>query len=420
MDHAKRLLERCDQLAQISALESGILRAYLTPEHKQANRLVAKWMQQAGMTSWSDPAGNILGRYASASPDAKTLVIGSHLDTVPNAGRYDGILGVLAGIELVDSLHTKHVQLPFHIDVVGFGDEEGYRFGATLLGSEAIAGGWKQSWNSLCDANGISLEQAFMDFGLDVKQVPTAQLDADQLIGYWELHIEQGPVLEQQDLAVGVVTGIAGARRFNFTVKGHAGHAGTVPMDLRQDALVGCAEMTLAIEQLAIANAVVATVGKISVIPGAVNVIAGQAVFTLDIRSDNDQLRDDVFLKIKHQAEQIATARNLQLIVEQTHNASAVLCDEDFMSLFDRASTKITGSSYRLVSGAGHDAMAMAKLCKVGMLFMRCEKGISHHPDEAVTHSDTAIALQVFEQAVQELEQSISMSPDKLNGQRVI
>ncbi|MDO8826877.1 allantoate amidohydrolase [Methylophaga sp.] len=417
MDHAKRLLERCDQLAQISALESGILRAYLTPEHKQANRLVAQWMQQAGMTSWSDPAGNIWGRYASASPDAKTLVIGSHLDTVPNAGRYDGIFGVLAGIELVDSLNTKRVQLPFNIDVVGFGDEEGYRFGATLLGSEAIAGGWKDSWNSLCDAGGISLEQAFVDFGLDVNDIPMAQLDAEQLIGYWELHIEQGPVLEQQDLAIGVVTGIAGARRFNFTINGFAGHAGTVPMDLRQDALAGSAEMILAIEQLAIKHGVVATVGKISVIPGAVNVIAGRAVFSLDIRSDNDQLRDDVLLKITQQAQQIAAARNLQVTIEQTHNASAVLCDADFMALFDRASKKITGSSYRLVSGAGHDAMAMDRLCKVGMLFMRCEKGISHHPAEAVTYSDTVIALQVFEQAVQELEQSISISPDKLTGQ---
>jgi allantoate deiminase len=398
-------------------LESGILRAYLTPEHKQANRLVAQWMQQAGMTSWSDPAGNIWGRYTSVSPDAKTLVIGSHLDTVPNAGRYDGIFGVLAGIELVDSLNTKRVQLPFNIDVVGFGDEEGYRFGATLLGSEAIAGGWKDSWNSLCDANGVSLEQAFVDFGLDVNDIPMARLDAEQLIGYWELHIEQGPVLEQQDLAIGVVTGIAGARRFNFTINGFAGHAGTVPMDLRQDALAGSAEMILAIEQLAITNGVVATVGKISVIPGAVNVIAGRAVFSLDIRSDNDQLRDDVLLKITQQAQQIAAARNLQVTIEQTHNASAVLCDADFMTLFDRASKKITGSSYRLVSGAGHDAMAMARLCKVGMLFMRCEKGISHHPAEAVTYSDTVIALQVFEQAVQELEQSISISPDKLTGQ---
>jgi len=400
MQNAERLLNRCDQLAQLSALETGILRAYLTPEHQQANQLVGEWMAAAGMKSWVDAAGNVWGSYASKKAEAKTLIIGSHLDTVPNAGRYDGILGVLAGIEIVDSLRQQKIDLPFNISVVGFADEEGYRFGKTLLGSEAISGGWDSSWADLSDADGVKMADAFNAFGLDADKVRQAALNADELLGYWELHIEQGPVLEQQDLAVGVVTGIAGARRFNTTVTGHAGHAGTVPMTLRQDATVGAAEMVQTIEALAIENNLVATVGKFSVKPGGVNVIAGQAEFSLDIRSEDDALRDKVVTDIESALADIAQRRNLSVSLEQTHSAPAALCDAAFMQIFTEASETVTASQYSLVSGAGHDAMAVAQLCPVAMLFMRCEKGISHHPAEAVTLEDTVIALAVFEQAV--------------------
>jgi allantoate deiminase len=412
MQSAERLLARCKQLAEISALSTGILRAYLTPEHQRANQLVSEWMQAEGMRSWVDEAGNVWGRYQSINNSAKRLIIGSHLDTVPNAGQYDGILGVLSGIELINNLQAQAVQLPFHLDVVGFADEEGYRFGKTLLGSEAIAGGWDEDWAHLRDAKGISMAAAFELFGLDVNKTPNAVLNADELIGYWELHIEQGPILEAEDLAVGIVTGIAGARRFNLTVIGRAGHAGTVPMNLRQDATVGAAEMVQVIEHLAIANQLVATVGKFSVKPGGVNVIAGEANFSLDIRSEDDQLRDAVVDKIKTALNSIAMKRGLKLLIEQTHSANAVLCDHEFMQILGSACQKVTGSNFQLISGAGHDAMAVATLCKVAMLFMRCDKGISHHPDESVTVQDTAIALQVLTQAVLDLAASYKFEMD--------
>ncbi len=400
MQAAQRLYNRCDQLAEISALDNGVLRAYLTPEHQQANTLVVSWMVSEGMRSWVDQAGNVWGRYASANPHAKRLIIGSHLDTIPNAGKYDGIVGVLAGIELVALLNAKSTALPFHLDIVGFADEEGVRFGKTLLGSAAIAGGWQPEWQTLADADGITMAQAFSTFGLVAEDVHRATLNPEALLGYWELHIEQGPVLEEQGLAVGIVTGIAGARRFNITVTGHAGHAGTVPMTLRQDATVGAAEMVQTIEQLAIDHGLVATVGQFAVKPGGVNVIAGQAVFSLDIRSDDDALRDRVVEKITSAIQAIAARRKLTVSLEQTHAANAVLCDHAFRQLFSLACQQMTASSFSLVSGAGHDAMAVASICPVAMLFMRCKKGISHHPDESITVEDTAVALTVLEQAL--------------------
>ncbi len=409
MDQAERLLQRCDELARVSGLESGILRAYMTPEHLRANRIVSGWMQAAGMHSWFDQAGNIWGRYPSADAKAKTLIIGSHLDTVPNAGKYDGILGVLAGIELVDDLNKNQVQLPFHLDVVGFADEEGYRFGAALLGSHAIAGNWKPDWNQLTDRNGITLSAAFAESGFDIEAVADAALDSSNLLGYWELHIEQGPVLEDLNLPVGVVTGIAGARRFELIVTGQAGHAGTVPMDLRQDALVAAAEVIQAIETLAVENKIVATVGRISAKPGGVNVIPGEVRFSLDVRSENDQLRDRVIVMIEDQMKAVCERRGLRYQIEETHAAAAVRCDEGFMNIFSTAIKACGYDVHRLVSGAGHDAMALASVCKVAMLFMRCKKGISHHPDESVTVADTAVSLTVLKQALFALVESLSI-----------
>ena len=406
MTSAERLLQRCDELAQISSLESGVLRAYLTPQHQQANQRVIGWMTQAGMDSWQDQAGNIWGRYSSSHVDAKVLIIGSHLDTVPNAGKYDGILGVLAAIELVDDLHRNNIQLPFHIEVVGFGEEEGYRFGAALLGSHAVAGSWKSEWLQLQDKQGVTLAQAFEAFGLDAESVPQAARDPDAILGYWELHIEQGPVLEDLNLPMGIVTGIAGARRFEFTLTGSAGHAGTVPMHLRRDALVGAAEIIQAIEQLAIEHRVVATVGRIQAHPGGVNVIAGEVKFSLDIRSDNDQQRDKAFAQIEQQAQHICQQRQLQFQLNQTHAAPAVECAPEFMQVFQSALEKTGLGVTRLASGAGHDAMAMASLCKVGMLFLRCDRGISHHPDEAVTQADVVTGLVVLRSALDEFTQS--------------
>lgn len=402
---AARILQRCDELAAISSLPDGILRAYLTPEHQRANDTVAQWMQQVGMTTRVDAVGNIWGRYEAQTANAPALILGSHLDTVPYAGRYDGILGVLLAIELVAGLHQDSQRLPFAIEVVGFGDEEGTRFGSTLIGSKAVAGQWDKDWLELIDENELTLASALRAFGLDPDGCAEAAASPSQVLGYWEVHIEQGPVLEAEDLPVGVVTGIAGARRSHIRTTGQAGHSGTTPMYLRKDSLAGAAEIIVAVEQIAkkYGGDVVATVGQVFARPGAVNVIAGDAIISLDVRSQNDVLRDQVLGAINDAAEAIVARRGLTLAWNHTHRAPAVLCDTHFQSLLAKAIDSATQSALTtkfLPSGAGHDAMAMADLCPVAMLFVRSPGGLSHHPDEGVIPEDVAVAVSVMNQAL--------------------
>ncbi|MDP5029425.1 allantoate amidohydrolase [Paraglaciecola sp.] len=402
--YAALTYQRCDELAELSQDPTCMDRRYLSKEHQLANHQVAKWMEQAGMRVWQDAAGNQWGELKSASPHAPTLVIGSHLDTVPNGGKYDGILGVLLPLSVLQYLYDTQQSLPFTLQIVGFGDEEGTRFGATLLGSHAIAGTWQEDWADLTDSDGISLSQAMQDFGLDISRVNESI--RHDINAFLEVHIEQGPVLEAQDLAVGIVNAIAGARRFKCVVTGMAGHAGTVPMTMRQDALAGAAEMILAIERSAKDFDVVATVGKLSCLSGATNVISGKTEFSIDIRSENDQQRDDAFSDIASQLSDIATRRQLQLTVVQTHSASAVQCDAQLQSTLAKAISDTHIVPYTLTSGAGHDTMAMAKICPVGMLFMRCDKGISHHPAEAIEISDIEKTMQVLLHFFTEYEHS--------------
>jgi allantoate deiminase len=406
---AQRVLRNCDELAAITALEGGILRAYLTPEHARANARVASWMTAAGMTSWQDAAGNICGRYAAASADAPVLLLGSHLDTVPNAGKYDGTLGVLSAIEVIRSLSVLGVSLPFHVDVIGFADEEGVRFGATLLGSKAVAGLWDESLWERTDSAGISLREAMVSFGLDPAAIATASRAGANLLGYWELHIEQGPVLEDQFSPLGVVTSIAGARRFQLTIDGMAGHAGTVPMHLRRDAMVTAARIILEVERIARQFNVVATVGQISANPGAVNVIAGQVQLSLDIRSSEDRLRDTALAELQYNVRRMCMTTPVSW--SETHSSPAVSCDLDFQHLFCAILDEHGHKPVSLSSGAGHDAMAMAAIGPVAMLFMRCEKGISHHPAEAVSAGDTQLALIVLRDALLQLAADIN-APD--------
>jgi allantoate deiminase len=402
-DYAQLVYQRCDELAQYSQDPDCMDRRYLSKEHKSANQQVMLWMQQAGMRTWQDEAGNQWGAWPTNKLDAPTLVIGSHLDTVPNGGKYDGILGVLLPIAAVQHLNETGTSLPFNVQIVGFGDEEGTRFGATLLGSRAVSGTWQENWATLVDANGICMAHAMRDFGLDINRVQHS-VRANDIHAFLEIHIEQGPVLEAKNLAVGVVTGIAGARRFKCTVAGQAGHAGTVPMSMRQDALAGAAEMILAVEKLATTGKVVATVGKLHCVTGATNVISGCTEFSLDIRNENDDLRDQVFTAIEETLHAIAKRRHLSLNIIQTHSAAGVNCASDMQEKLSRAIKTCGITPFYLSSGAGHDAMAMANICPVGMLFMRCAKGISHHPAEAVAVNDveqTLAVLLAFLQAYQ-------------------
>ncbi|ADZ89459.1 allantoate amidohydrolase [Marinomonas mediterranea] len=401
---AKQVMQRCDELGKISQCSDYLDRRYLTTEHKAANALVGGWLQDAGMTTWQDEAGNLWGRYESKKPDAKRFILGSHLDTVPNGGKYDGMLGVIAPLTLIKAFNQYGIEFPFHLDIVGFGDEEGTRFSSTLLGSRALTGQWEKDWEHVEDDDGISLKQALEEFGLAFDSVLNAAIDKTNLLGYLELHIEQGPVLENQNMPVGIVSGIAGAKRFDFTVQGMAGHAGTVPMPLRQDALCATSEMILMVEKIATQQDIVATVGRIANRPNGVNVISGLTEFSLDIRSASDDKREAALDDILKGFQHIATKRNVTLSSKQTHSASAVHCDGALQSILKEAISESNYSPLTLLSGAGHDAMAIADICPVAMLFMRCEKGISHHPAEAIMESDVEVTLEVLGRALRKIE----------------
>ncbi|MBJ7539400.1 allantoate amidohydrolase [Marinomonas transparens] len=400
---AQQVMARCDELGNISQSDTCLDRRYLTAEHKQANQLVGEWMVQAGMTSWQDEAGNLRGSLESKTPNAPRFLMGSHLDTVPNGGKYDGMLGVLTPISLIQAFKEQSIDLPFHLDLVGFGDEEGTRFRSTLLGSRALTGQWPKEWAEVTDSDGICLKDAMAAFGLDFDKVQNAAIHQDALMGYLELHIEQGPVLENENLPVGVVSAIAGAKRFDLTVTGMAGHAGTVPMPLRQDALCAVSEMILAVEKVAQEHKIVATVGQINNRPNGVNVISGETNFSLDIRSEFDDKRDAGLAQILSDIQAIAERRNVTLDIKQTHAADAVHCDKKLQSALCRAIQKAGYEPLTLPSGAGHDAMAIADICPVAMLFMRCDKGISHHPAEAINAEDVSASLVVLDHTLQSL-----------------
>lgn len=402
---AGRVMARCDALAQLSESTEGLTRVYLSSEHLQANALVAQWMQQAGMNTWQDAVGNICGRYEAAQPGAQALLLGSHLDTVRNAGRYDGMLGVLAAIEVVDALNRAGLRGAQAIEIIGFADEEGTRFNIALLGSRGLTGSWPASWLACEDAQGVSVAQALALAGLSADAIFAAQRPEADFSAYLELHIEQGPVLEQEDLALGVVSAINGAHRLHARFTGEAGHAGTVPMRHRRDALAAAAEWLLFIEQTtqAFAPDIVATVGTLQCEPGAVNVIPGAVSLTLDIRSPQDEARDALLQRLLAQAEVIATRRGVGFSHEIFYTIAATPCDEALRARLSDAVREVQGRTMLLPSGAGHDAIAIAERWPSAMLFVRCAGGISHHPAESVSEEDVAQALRAFSLAVGQL-----------------
>lgn len=399
---AEQIMSRCDALAEISETPGQLTRVYLSLEHLRANARVGEWMREAGMSVWQDSVGNICGRYEGLTPDAPALLLGSHLDTVRNAGRYDGMLGVLTAIEVVRAFHQQGTRLPVALEIIGFGDEEGTRFGITLLGSRGLTGTWPESWLECQDAEGTSVAQALTIAGLDPLEVALAARPVSDIAAYLELHIEQGPCLEQQDLALGVVTAINGARRLNCTFLGLAGHAGTVPMTQRQDALAAAADWMAQAERATRESDphLVATFGTLQCLPGAANVIPGEVKMTLDIRGPEDAPLDALLEKLLTLGQDIAHQRGCQFSAEEYYRIAATRCDPALQSILNEAVVQVQGKTLLLPSGAGHDAIAIAERWPVAMLFVRCRGGISHHPDESVTTADVALALQAFYQAV--------------------
>ena len=386
-----------DGWARFSEDEEKLTRVFLSPEHKACAEAVMTAMRAAGMTARIDAIGNVVGRYAAAEPGARTLITGSHIDTVRDAGAYDGNLGVALPIACIADLDARGKRLPFAVEVVAFGDEEGVRFPTTLSGSRTIAGTIDPAVLSLRDAEGTSLADALAEFGCDPAAIAAEARKPEEVLAFVEVHIEQGPVLEAENLPVGTVTAINGASRFAVTVTGMAGHAGTVPMPLRRDALAGAAEMIAAIERHGAAGeGLVATVGRIEAAPGAVNVIPGQVTFTLDIRAPENRQRDTAVARIDESLKAIAARRDLELDIERLYDESAVACHPGLMDQLDKAIARQGLRPLRLPSGAGHDAMALAALCPIAMLFVRCGGGISHNPLESISGEDAEVAAQVF------------------------
>lgn len=402
MGAANTTLQRCEALGKISDEAGQLTRTFGSPAMRRANALVAKWMREAGMKTRVDAIGNLIGRYEGSGPKAKTLLLGSHLDTVRNAGKYDGPLGVILAIACVEDLRRKKLRLPFALEVIGFSDEEGVRFQVPYLGSKAVAGCFDKKDLSRKDAEGISMAQSVRDFGGDATKLNSARLNSHDLMGYVEAHIEQGPVLEQKDLAVGIVSGIAGQTRARVTFIGRAGHAGTTPMDLRYDALCAAAEVVLAVEDLAKKMpGLVATVGEISAKPGASNVIPGEVCLSLDVRHAQDSIREEATLILAEKFFWIGTRRKLKGDFTIVHKTAAVDCSEELSELLDEAVKQRQKKTISISSGAGHDAAVMAGIAPAAMLFIRCRGGISHHPDESVRTVDVQMALNVMNDFLQ-------------------
>jgi allantoate deiminase len=372
---AQQLMKRCDALAAISEEPGRLTRTFASTAMQRANRLVSSWMREAGMQTREDAAFNLFGRWHSAQPGAKTFLLGSHLDTVRDAGKYDGPLGVLTAIAAVQSLRARGVKLPFHVEVVGFSDEEGVRYQTAYLGSNAFAG-------TLKSADLARIQE---------KQIVNARR-REKFLGYAEVHIEQGPVLESKNLPVGVVTAIAGQSRLRVEFHGVAGHAGTVPMNLRHDALAGAAELVLAAERCG----VTATVGQLEVAPGTGNVIPGQATLTLDVRHQSNARRLAAVKALHAKARSLAKRRGLKLTWSPVQENGAVSCDKKLTQVFSQCVARRGIKVLKLPSGAGHDAVVLSRICPVAMLFVRCRGGISHNPAESVKAGDVQIAVEVL------------------------
>jgi allantoate deiminase/N-carbamoyl-L-amino-acid hydrolase len=393
-----RVMDWCETIGAWSDADTGLTCAYLTPAHRKTAAQIAQWMREAGMEAHVDAVGNVVGRYASSDPDAKTLMTGSHYDTVRNGGKYDGRLGILLPIAVAAQLHARGERLPFHLDVVGFAEEEGVRFRSTFLGSSAITGQFDAALLAAVDADGITLRDAILASGQDPAAIAAIARKPEDLLGFVEVHIEQGPVLLERGLPVGVVTAIAGSSRYLVELTGVASHAGTTPMDMRRDAATAAAEIVLLVEKRCSGVAsLVGTVGQLEVPAGSVNVIPGACKLSLDIRAADDAVRlaavDDILAGISA----ICTRRGIEEKLWKIVEAEAAPCAPRLMDALGAAVERAGVPRFDLLSGAGHDAMQMASITEVAMLFTRCGNGgISHNPLETMTADDAELAAQVL------------------------
>jgi len=409
-ERAGILMDRLAELGQISDDPDRLTRLFLSPAHRRSIERVRTWMEQAGMQANMDSCGNLAGRYESDPPGAPALMLGSHIDSVRDAGRYDGPLGVLAAIDVVAQLNSAGRRMPFSLEVMAFGDEEGVRFHSSLLGSRAVAGEVSTDDLGRRDENGVTLAEALVSFGLQPDAIPTASRVASPPLAYLELHIEQGPVLEHEDKALGGVSAIAGSTRMVCTLAGQAGHAGALTMPHRRDSLTGAAECILTLEQIATDHGVVGTCGFIDNAPNAGNVVPGETRFSIDIRDQSDALREAVVASILDGFAEIAARRKLTLSLSPSNGSAAIPCHPEMIGMIQAALEGESRLDGPIASGAGHDGISMSRLCPIGMIFVRCAGGISHNPAESITIDDAAASLRVLDRFVGAFE------PEKLKA----
>lgn len=400
-----RIVQHIEQLSRCSSTTCGVTRLSFTKESKLAYELVSEWMEDAGMFVRRDEVNNLIGRYEGTQFDAPVLIIGSHLDSVIEGGKYDGSLGVIAGIEVVKILFENNIRLKHPIEVIGFCDEEGARFHSTFLGSKAVSGVLQDKDLQAKDVCGKSIAESLSEIGLTPANYKLAARNPKTIQGYIELHIEQGPILEEFGQACGVVSGIAGASRYEFSVKGSANHAGTVPMNMRKDALAGAAEMVLAIEKIALLQNefLVATVGKLSAQPGASNVIPGLVEGTLDIRSIREESKLLALKKIIKECKSICKHRGLICEFNNIMETPVTTCSSHYINVIESVLVNHGIKPIQIVSGAGHDAMVIANITEIGMIFVRCKNGLSHSPDEYVTPDDMKTGVSILLEVVLKL-----------------
>lgn len=392
---AQKTLDRIHQLAAITDEPGSIRRTFLSPAMAQANALVGGWMIELGGLVSEDGWGNLVGHFPGNSVDAPILLLGSHLDTVPNAGRFDGPLGVLVALASMEALASQGIRLPFQINIIGFSDEEGTRFHSAFLGSKALTGLVTESDLDLRDSDGFTVREAVAAYqGVPQIDLPTSRYRPQQLLGYVEVHIEQGPVLQATAHAIGVVDAIAAQTRLVYTVEGRAGHAGTTPMNLRRDALAGAAELILAIEHIGLFTTdLVATVGQIEVAPGASNVIPAAARISVDIRHPDRATVEEACTQLAAESQALASRRGLKITSTTVQTNDGISCSPELIQQLARAVEKQQGVVPHLVSGAGHDGIILHRITPVAMLFVRCKDGLSHHPDEHVDLADIEAAI---------------------------
>lgn len=381
----------------------GVTRVLGSAEHRALLPVLADWYREAGADAvWLDDAGNLVGRWEGSSPDARTLLIGSHQDTVRQGGAYDGIMGVLLPLAVLSEINRSGRCPATAVELIAFCDEEGTRFASTLIGSSAIAGNFNRDLLAVTDSDGVTLADALRALGSNPDQIGRVARQPEQVSGYVEVHIEQGPILEAENLPVGVVTAITGIERHRLTITGKAGHAGTTPMHLRKDALVRAARAVLVVDELCHStDDLVGVVGQLDVTPGAVNVIPAEVTMSIELRSPDSAIRRRARLDLMERLAGALDDSGCQWKVETTYEQNEVRCAESVQRALAQAVEDAGYPVRRLFSGAGHDGLAMAHLTNIGMLFMRCKDGLSHHPDESVTTEDLEASGQVIRRFIE-------------------